>query len=157
KTVWRPNKLDRTDEQNAIYRHSDDHDGIDAKGNPFGRGPWFPGDATASLRGGQRGAQFARTGQSSNIYEIPTPSGRKILPPPGTCWRYSKERFAELVKDQRITFGSNGNNRPCIKRFLQEIQDRGVVPMTVWHYEDVGENRVAAAEVKEFNREDPFT
>ena len=29
--------------------------------------------------------------------------------------------------------------------------------MTVWHYKDVGENRVAAAEVKEFNRADPFT
>jgi adenine-specific DNA-methyltransferase len=29
--------------------------------------------------------------------------------------------------------------------------------MTVWHYEDVGENRVAATEVKAFNREDPFT
>ena len=29
--------------------------------------------------------------------------------------------------------------------------------MTVWHYKDVGENRVAAAEIKEFNRDDPFT
>jgi adenine-specific DNA-methyltransferase len=157
KVVWRPNKLDRTDEQNSIYRHSDEHDGIDAQGKPYGRGPWFPGDATASLRGGQRGAQFARTGQSSNIYEITTPSGRKISPPPGTCWRYSTERFKELVKDHRITFGSSGNNRPCIKRFLREIQDNGVVPMTVWHYKDVGENRVAAAEIKEFNRDDPFT
>jgi adenine-specific DNA-methyltransferase len=157
KVVWRPNKLDRTDEQNSIYRHSDEHDGIDAQGKPYGRGPWFPGDATASLRGGQRGAQFARTGQSSNIYEIAAPSGRKISPPPGTCWRYSTERFKELVKDYRITFGSSGNNRPCIKRFLREIQDNGIVPMTVWHYEDVGENRVAAAEIKEFNRDDPFT
>src|SRR5262249_17411897 len=58
--------------------------------------------------------------------------------------------------DHRITFGASGNNRPCIKRFLSEIQNTGVVPMTVWHYKDVGENRVAAAEVKEFNREDPF-
>lgn len=157
KSVWRPNKLGRTEEQNAIYRHVDEHDGIDSSGNIFGRGPWFPGDATASLRGGQRGAQFARTGQSPNIYEITTPSGRKILPPPGTCWRYSKERLAELIEDHRITFGSSGNNRPCIKRFLSEIENNGVVPMTVWHYEDVGENRVAAAEIKEFNRDDPFT
>jgi adenine-specific DNA-methyltransferase len=157
KTLWRPNKLDRTPEQNAIYRHSDTHDGIGKDGKPFGRGPWFPGDATASLRGGQRGAQFARTGHSANVYEIVTPSGRKILPPAGTCWRYSKERLEELVKDDRITFGAGGNNRPCIKRFLFEIQDNGVVPMTVWHYKDVGENRIAATEVKEFNREDPFT
>lgn len=157
KTVWRPNKLDRTERQNAIYKHSDEHDGIKPNGQAFGRGPWFPGDATASLRGGQRGAQFARTGESANIYEITTPSGRKILPPSGTCWRYSKERFDELVRDHRITFGTGGNNRPCIKRFLYEIQDNGIVPMTVWHYEDVGENRVAAAEVKQFNTKDPFT
>jgi len=157
KALWRPNKLDRTEEQNAIYKHSDEYDGIKPNGEPFGRGPWFPGDATASLRGGQRGAQFARTGHSSNIYEIATPSGRKILPPSGTCWRYSMERLDELIKDNRITFGVGGNNRPCIKRFLYEIQDNGIVPMTVWHYEDVGENRVAAAEVKQFNSKDPFT
>lgn len=157
KSIWRPNKLHRTEEQNAIYRHSDEFDGIDSNGNSYGRGPYFPGDATASLKSGQRGAQFARTGQSANIYEIITPSGRKILPPPGTCWRYTKERLAELISDNRITFGASGNNRPCIKRFLSEIQGTGVVPMTVWHYEDVGENRSAAAEVKAFNREDPFT
>ena len=157
KTVWRPNKLGRTEEQNAIYKHSDEFDGIGKNGEAYGRGPWFPGDATASLRGGQRGAQFARTGQSPNIYEITTPSGRQILPPPGTCWRYSKDRLSELVADHRITFGATGNNRPCIKRFLAEVQASGVVPMTVWHYKDVGENRVAAAEVKEFNRADPFT
>ena len=157
KSIWRPNKLGRTEEQNAIYRQSDEVDGIDTNGNSYGRGTWFPGDATASLKSGQRGAQFARTGQSVNVYEITTPSGRKILPPSGTCWRYTKERLAELISDHRITFGASGNNRPCIKRFLSEIQGTGVVPMTVWHYEDVGENRSAAAEVKAFNRDDPFT
>jgi adenine-specific DNA-methyltransferase len=157
KSIWRPNKLERTEAQNAIYKHSDEFDGIDESGKPFGRGPWFPGDATASLRGGQRGAQFARTGHSPNIYEIVAPSGRTILPPPGTCWRFSKVRFEEMVADHRITFGANGNNRPCVKRFLSEISEGGVVPMTVWHYREVGENRVAAAEVREFNRSDPFT
>lgn len=156
KANWRPNKLPRTDEQNAIYRHSDEHDGIDGNGKPYGRGPWYPGDATASLRGGQRGAQFARTGHSPNIYEVTTPSGRRISPPPGTCWRFSSERFQEMVEDNRITFGVNGSNRPCVKRFLSELEDRGVVAMTVWHYREVGENRVAAAEVRQFNPNDPF-
>jgi adenine-specific DNA-methyltransferase len=157
KSIWRPNRLARTEEQNAIYRHSDEFDGLDADGRPYGRGPWFPGDATASLRSGQRGAQFARTGTSANVYEITTPSGRRIMPPAGTCWRYTQQRLAELISDKRITFGVSGNNRPCIKRFLSEIKENGVVPMTVWHYEDVGENRSAAAEVKAFNSEDPFT
>jgi len=156
KSSFHVNKLPRTEDQNAIYRHSDEYDGIDSDGNPYGRGGWFPGDATASLRGGQRGAQFARTGVSANIYEITTPSGRTLLPPAGTCWRYSKERLGELIDDHRITFGTGGNNRPCIKRFLSEIENRGVVAMTVWHYSDVGENRSSAAEVKVFNEEDPF-
>ncbi len=47
--------------------------------------------------------------------------------------------------------------KPTIKRFLSEIEDQGVVCMTVWHYSDVGENRVAAVEVKAFNGDDPFS
>jgi adenine-specific DNA-methyltransferase len=156
KEKWRPNKLPRTDEQNAIYKHSDEYDGIDEEGNPYGRGPWYPGDATASLRGGARGAQFARTGVSANIFTVNAPGGKKINPPAGTCWRFSPDRFQQMVDDHRITFGATGNNRPCVKRFLSELEGRGVVPMTVWHYKDVGENRNAAAEVKAFNPDDPF-
>ena len=35
----------------------------------------------------------------SKIYEIITPGGRKVLPPEGYCWRLSKEKFKEFVKD----------------------------------------------------------
>ncbi len=157
KSIWRPGRLDRTEEHDSIYRHSDEWDGVDENGKAYGRGPWFPGDSTASLRGGQRGAQFARTGQSPNLYEITAPSGRKIEPPAGTCWRFSKERMQEMITAHRITFGKGGNNRPCVKRFLSELEGKGVVAMTVWHYKDVGENRVAAQEVKSFNPSDPFT
>jgi adenine-specific DNA-methyltransferase len=156
KEIWRPYRLPRTAKHNEIYKHSDEFDGIDNKGEWYGRGPWFPGDATASLRGGQRGAQFARTGESANLYPITAPSGRQILPPKGTCWRYSQDRFQELVADHRITFGAEGNNRPCFKRFLSDMEEVGLVPMTTWHYSEVGENRVAAAEVKRFNELEPF-
>lgn len=154
--IWRPNKLPRTAKHDAIYKHSDEHDGVGENGEWYGRGPWFPGDATASLRGGQRGAQFARTGESANIYPITTPSGREILPPSGTCWRYGKDRFQELFHENRITFGKEGNNRPCLKRFLGEMSETGITPMTTWHYSEVGENRIAATEVKQFNSADPF-
>lgn len=156
KSIWRPGRLERTEEHNSIYKHSDEWDGLDKHGKNYGRGPWFPGDATASLRGGQRGAQFARTGHSANLYEITTPSNRRISPPAGTCWRFSRERMEEMIADHRITFGKAGNNRPCVKRFLSELEGKGVVAMTVWHYEDVGENRVAAQEVKAFNPDNPF-
>jgi hypothetical protein len=55
-----------------------------------------------------------------------------------------------------VHFGKDGSSKPTIKRFLSEIEDEGVVCMTVWHYSEVGENRIAAVEVKAFNEADPF-
>jgi adenine-specific DNA-methyltransferase len=157
KEIWRPAKLARTSEQNAIYKHSDQYDGIDANGRKYGRGPWFPGDFTISLTTGQRGKQFAKTGVSSNLYSITTPSGREVLPAKGRCWAYTKESFERLKTEKRVHFGKDGSSKPTIKRFLSEIEDQGVVCPTVWHYSDVGENRVAAVEVKAFNEGDPFS
>ena len=157
KANWRPQKLPRTAEVNEKYNKSDDYDGVDKQDRIFGRGPWFADNLTASLRSGQRGAQFARTGESPNIYDIVTPSGRVINPPAGTCWRVSKSRFAELLADRRITFGEVGNNRPCLKRFLSEMEGVGLTAKTVWHYSEVGENRHATTEAKKFNDESPFS
>jgi adenine-specific DNA-methyltransferase len=156
KEIWRPSFLPRSEKQNAIYKHSDEFDGINPDGSYYGRGPWFPGDFTISLTTGQRGKQFAKTGVSTNLYPIITPAGREVLPAKGRCWAYIKDSFEQLKSDNRVTFGSHGNNKPCIKRFLTEIQDLGVVCMTFWHYSEVGENRIAAQEVKNFNPEDPF-
>jgi len=56
-----------------------------------------------------------------------------------------------------VYFGKDGGSKPTIKRFLSEIEDQGVVCATVWHYSEVGENRIAAVEVKAFNESDPFS
>lgn len=157
KEIWRPARLARTSKQNAIYKQSDEFDGIDASGVKYGRGPWFPGDFTISLTTGQRGRQFAKTGVSSNLYPITTPSGREVFPAKGRCWAYTKDSFERLKADNRIHFGRTDSSKPTIKRFLSEIEDQGVVCQTVWHYSDVGENRIAAVEVKAFNENDPFS
>lgn len=146
KQMWRPILLPRSDAAIKRYANKDN--------DP--RGPWTSGDCTISLTGGQRGAQFAKTGFSANIYEIETPGGRKVSPPPGTCWRFSKERFAELVSEKRIWFGENGNNVPRYKRFLSDVQD-GVVPTTWWPREQVGDNQEAKREVTQFNSENVFS
>lgn len=156
KVAWRPKKLLRTEEQNAIYRHSDDYDGVREDGTLYGRGPWFPGDFTLSLKSGQRGKQFAKTGESTNLYPIMTPSGREVFPAKGRAWAYTKESYEKLRTGNRVYFGKEGKNKPCIKRFLSEIADRGVVPMTTWHYSEVGENRVAMQEAKDFVADDAF-
>ncbi len=82
------------------------------------------------------------------IYEIVTPSGRKVLPPDGYCWRLTKERFEEFKKDNRIWFGEKGDNVPRIKRFLSEVKNT-ITPMTVWKYKDVGHSQEAKQRLKE--------
>ena len=81
------------------------------------------------------------------VYEITTPSGRKVLPPDGRCWLLTKDRFEEFLNDNRIWFGESGNNVPSTKRFLSEVKDR-ITPMTIWKYQDVGHSQEAAQSLK---------
>ena len=83
----------------------------------------------------------------SKVYEIITPSGRKCLPPKGRCWLYTKERYAEMVADNRIWFGEDGNNVPSPKRFLNEVK-QGMTPMTIWKYQDVGHTQDSMRELR---------
>ena len=82
----------------------------------------------------------------ANIYEITTPSGRKVLPPDGYSWRLSKDRLKEFIDNNRIWFGKDGDNVPRIKRFLSEVG--GVVAQTLWTYQEVGHNQDAKKEIK---------
>tara|TARA_R110002126_G_scaffold152203_1_gene299285 strand:- start:10271 stop:12031 length:1761 start_codon:yes stop_codon:yes gene_type:complete len=83
----------------------------------------------------------------SQVYEITCPSGRKVLPPAGYCWRVKKEKFREMDLDNRIWWGEDGNNVPAIKRFLTEVKN-GITPMTVWPYSEVGHTQDAKKEIK---------
>ncbi|MCF7965401.1 MAG: site-specific DNA-methyltransferase [Methylobacter tundripaludum] len=145
KDIWRPKLLKRTEAADARFANPDN--------DP--RGVWTSGDFTISLTGGQRGAQFAKTGQSNNLYEIITPSGRKLWPTKGRCWGATEDKFLELRNDNRIWFGENGSNVPRIKRFLSEVQD-GIVCTTVWLRAEVGDNQTSKKEVMTFNQEDVF-
>ncbi len=90
------------------------------------------------------------------VYEITTPSGRKCWPPKGRCWLYTKERYEEMVADNRIWFGEDGNNVPAPKRFLSEVK-QGLTPMTIWKYTDVGHTQDSMRELRElFNGEKVF-
>lgn len=133
KETWRPNLLPRTDEMNNRYKNVDN--------DP--RGPWKAGDCSV------------KTYSASCDYPITTPSGRIVNPPAGYCWRFSKERFAELVADNRIWFGKDGNNVPAVKRFLTDVKE-GITTMTIWKYTEVGHNQDAKKEVKVFNSESVF-
>ena len=99
------------------------------------RGPWTSGDISVGPV------------VKEKVYEITTPSGRKVLPPEGYCWRLTKERLAEYIADNRIWFGEDGNNTPRIKRFLSEVKD-GITSMTLWLRDEVGDNQEAKREIK---------
>ncbi|KPL70086.1 hypothetical protein ADN00_18760 [Ornatilinea apprima] len=125
KEIWRPKLLPRTEEANSRYSNLD----MDP------RGDWKPSGLDV------------KTYSAEYDYEITVPSGRIVKPPKGACWRVSKERFQELVNDNRIWFGSDGNNVPAIKRFLSEVK-QGITPLTIWLYKEVGHNQEATQELK---------
>lgn len=126
-------KLPRTDESDNRFSNLDNDS----------RGVWASGPIQAGPRA------------ESRVYEIITPSGRKILPPPQYCWRVTKEKYFEMVADNRIYFGPNGNNVPRIKRFLSEVKD-GIVPMTLWLRDEAGDNQEAKKEIKTLFDQDIF-
>jgi adenine-specific DNA-methyltransferase len=99
------------------------------------RGPWTTN------------AVQARNFYSQGSYEIVSPNGKIFLPPTGTYWRISLESFQQLDSDKRIWWGKNGNSVPRIKKFLSEAK-QGVVPATLWLYNEVGQNADAKQEVR---------
>ena len=106
--------LPRSDEDKSRFTNSD-HDP---------RGPWVAGDLSANAKGGR----FVQ----SLYYEIVNPvTGQKHLPPQGACWRFSRDRVEELIKDGRIFFGSENLGRPKTKRYLNEVRDGLTIP-TIW-------------------------
>ena len=87
-------------------------------------------------------------GTSTQFYTITTPSGRTIDPPSGLCWRFTEQKLIELIEDNRITFGKDGNNVPRLKLFLNEME-RGLTPHTLWKNTEVGTTDSAKREILE--------
>ena len=122
---WNPGLLGRTDEQLNAFKNPDNDQ----------RGPWRASDLSA------------RTFSQSGHYTIIGPTGKEFLPPPSRAWIINKTKYGELLADNRITFGVDGNGRPMQKKFLSDVKD-GITPDTWWDRNKAGDNKIARYEIK---------
>lgn len=125
KPSFKRNLLPPTEEMLKRYKNPDN--------DP--RGPWTSGDCTIGRM------------TEKDYYPITTPSGREVYPSNGNVWRFSRDTFKKLIEDNRIWFGENGDNMPRVKRFLSETNS-GIVPISVWGFEEVGHTQSASQELK---------
>ena len=117
--------LERTADMNERYKNPDN--------DP--RGAWQSGDLVAS---GER---------SNGHYLVVSPkTGKSFDVPQGKHWVYSEENMKQLVLDNQIWFGVDGNAFPRKKRFLKDVQD-GRKPNTLWLSDEVGHNQSATREL----------
>ncbi|MFY7759687.1 site-specific DNA-methyltransferase [Aquidulcibacter sp.] len=107
------------------------------------RGPWKATDFTA--------AGF----RPNQMYEIELPSGRKVTPPAGRCWRVTVEGFERFAADKRMYYGADGQSLPALKRFLSEME--GMTPWSWWPHTEVGHSQEGKKEMHGiFGKEDAF-
>jgi len=133
-----PNKFQRNDDQKSRFKNPDN--------DP--RGPWQSITFTISLLSGARGKQFAKTGESPNLYELSSPSGDIKKPPEGRCWAKLKPEALKLDQDNRLWWGEKGDRVPRLKMFLSESKDE-IIPNTLWADGDsYGYNQHGVREVR---------
>ena len=114
------NLLKRGEKQDARYNNPDNDS----------RGPWT---STDLLRMEHR---------VNSVYKITSPTGKEWVPLPGTSWRHPENEMLELIKNNEVTFGTDGNSKPRRKRFLSDVK-QGIIPQTIWKHEEVGHTQEA--------------
>jgi adenine-specific DNA-methyltransferase len=130
---WTPFLLPRSEAQLKAFQNPDN--------DP--RGEWRASDLSA------------RTYSKNCDYPIITPSKKKVYPPPSRSWIVNEKRYKELLEDNRIWFGIDGNARPMQKKFLSEVK-AGITPQTWWYRDFAGDNKIARYEIKNIFPENIF-
>lgn len=80
-------------------------------------------------RGLWKADPFDAPGIRPNLtYKIVNPNtSKEYLPPKGRHWRTEENKYLSLLKDNRILFGKNGDSKPQLKVFYDEVSDKGQV------------------------------
>ena len=110
------------------------------------RGPWKSDPATAQ----------AGHGTASQFYVFRAPNGKEHQLPGGRCWLYTEDVFAQMIDENRIWFGKDGNGVPRVKTYLYS-KERGLTPESIFFAKDASTNEGAKNHLKEiFNGKSHF-
>lgn len=126
--------LTRTEKMNSRYKNPDN--------DP--RGLWQSGDLVANEQ------------RTNGNYEVTGPTGKIFNVPSSKHWVYAQANLIQMIKDNRIWFGKNGDSFPRKKRFISEVQ-QGRKPDTWWVSDEVGHNQEGKREIMQFNKADVFS
>ena len=113
----------RSEEQLKTYANPDDHE----------KGPW---KATPL---------HAKSG--SNTTSFTFNNGMEWAPPKGTYRRFNDEAMRRMDEGDEIWFGSDGQQVPSRKSFLNEVKD-SVTPTTLWLHQEAGHTHEANNDMK---------
>ena len=127
--------LPRSEKQNSLYKY-DDNDG---------KGKYRTDNLSV------------KTYSPDYDYEIKNPNTNKSYSPPkGRCWMTNQNKMQQLIDDNRVFFGKNGNGAPQLKRYLNEVQ-QGLVPTSWWPHEEAGHNDESRKEIKKLSDDNFFS
>lgn len=128
------NKLPLEEKQLSVYKNPNN--------DPLG--PW-------------RTVSFSAQGYRPNqMYTIVSPiTGKKHVPPTGSCWKVIESKYKELLSSGRMYFGKDGNAVPSRIQYLHEID--GIAPWTWWPHEEAGHTDESKKEAQTlFGKSDSF-
>ena len=83
------------------------------------------------------------TNKGGSVYTVLTPTGKEITEE----WRFKKETYDKLYRDNRLVFPRGGDGKPRYKLFLSEKKEEGQLANT-W-LDSLSSNQEATREIKE--------
>lgn len=137
-TVWRPNRLVLSEEQEGNYTNPDG----DA------RGVWNSSAYTCAKTAVERPNLF---------YPIIQPkTGEEIWPSKVRVWAYDKTTHQRHIAEKRIYWGKDGGStKPRLKKFLSDAKP--AVTRSIWPHKEAGHNQEAKLELLEILPEGGFS
>ena len=106
----------RSKKQLDRYKNPDNHP----------KGPWTPGDLMANVKGGRY--------VESLFFPIVNPNtGEEHFPGDQGNWRFNQSKIMELLRNDEIYFGKDGQGKPKLKRFLINVKE-GITWTSLWDF-----------------------